>query len=218
MVSAMRFGLEIDGSRQLTPSLVHAVEAACAEAEREGFLAVSVTAVPDDTHAYADVALVSKWERALRRLERLPATTVSVASGAVGGIALDTLLATDYRIATPDTRLELAPSGGAAWPGMALYRLVQQAGLAPIRRTVLLGHPLTATKATELGLVDEITGAPAAALAAAAAAAGLRSGRELAIRRQLMRDAATVSFEEALGAHLAACDRMLRQAASGAGR
>jgi|SRR5882757_1224407 len=51
-----------------------------------------------------------------------------------------------------------------------------------------------------------------------AAAAGLRSGREPAIRRQLMYDAATTSFEEALGAHLAACDRMLRQASSEASR
>ncbi|WP_406443852.1 enoyl-CoA hydratase/isomerase family protein [Streptomyces sp. NBC_00631] len=213
----MSFGLEIDGSGHLTPSLVHAVEAACAEAERAGLLAVSVAAAPDDTRTYADVALVSKWERALRRLERLPATTVSVASGAVGGIALDTLLATDYRIVTPDTRLEISPDGAAAWPGMALYRLVQQTGIAPIRRTVLLGHPLTAAKAMALGLVDEITDAPLAALAVATAAAGLRSGRELAIRRRLMHDATTTSFEEALGAHLAACDRMLRQTSSDSG-
>ncbi|WP_416978429.1 enoyl-CoA-hydratase DpgB [Streptomyces sp. T028] len=214
----MSFGLEIDGSGHLTPSLVRAVETACAEAERGGFLAVSVTAAPDDALTYADVALVGKWERALRRLEQTPATTVSVASGVVGGTALDLLLATDYRIATPDTRLEVCPSGATTWPGMALYRLVQQAGIAPIRRTVLLGHPLTAAKAMALGLLDEIADTPAAALAAAAAAAGPRSGRELAIRRQLMRDAATTSFEEALGAHLAACDRMLRQASSGAGR
>ncbi|MFD3588187.1 enoyl-CoA-hydratase DpgB [Streptomyces sp. NPDC058683] len=214
----MSFGLEIDGSGHLTPALVRAVEAACAEAERVGFLAVSVTGVPDGPGTYADVAQVSKWERALRRLERLPATTVSVASGAVGGLALDALLATDYRIATPDTRLEVSPSEADAWPGMALYRLVQQAGIAPIRRTVLFGHPLTAAKAMELGLLDEIAAVAPAALAEAAAAAGLRSGRELAIRRQLMRDAATTSFEEALGAHLAACDRMLRQTTSGAGR
>ncbi|MEW1775038.1 enoyl-CoA-hydratase DpgB [Streptomyces sp. NPDC086777] len=217
-MSGVRFGLEIDGSGHLTPALVHAVETACAEAERSGFLAVSVTAVPEGAGTYADVARVSKWERALRRLERLPATTVAVASGAVGGTALDALLATDYRIATPGTRLEVSPSGADAWPGMALHRLVQQVGIAPIRRTVLFGHPLTAAKALELGLLDEITAAAPAALAEAAAAAGLRSGRELAIRRQLMRDAATTSFEEALGAHLAACDRMLRQTTSGAGR
>lgn len=218
MVSGMSFGLEIDGSGHPTPSLVRTVEAACAEAERGGFLAVSVTAVPDGAPAHADVALVSKWERALRRLERLPATTVSVASGPVGGIALDALLATDYRIATPGTRLEVAPGGTPLWPGMALYRLVQQAGAAPVRRTILFGQPLTAATALALGLLDEITDDPLAALATAAASAADRSGRELAIRRRLMHDAATISFEEALGAHLAACDRTLRQNSSGAAR
>jgi isomerase DpgB len=33
----------------------------------------------------------------------------------------------------------------------------------------------------------------------------------MAIRRRLMLDAATAAFEDALGRHLAACDRALRQ-------
>jgi isomerase DpgB len=218
MVTGVSFDLEIDGAEHVTTASVRAVEAACAAAERSGFLAMSVTGVPDGTRSGVDVALVSKWERALRRLERLAATTVAVATGSVGGIALDALLATDYRIATPGTRLEVSMSGATTWPGMALYRLVQQAGVAPIRRTVLFGHPLTATRAVALNLVHEIVDAPPAALAAVASMAELRSGRELAIRRQLMHDAATTSFEDALGAHLAACDRMLRQQASGVGR
>ena len=57
------------------------------------------------------VALVSKWERALRRLERLPAATIAVADGDCGGPALDALLATDYRIASPAVRL-IVPVGG----------------------------------------------------------------------------------------------------------
>ncbi|KOG89867.1 enoyl-CoA hydratase, partial [Streptomyces varsoviensis] len=36
------------------------------------------------------------------------------------------------------------------------------------------------------------------------------SGKDLAIRRQLLLDARTTSFEDALGPHLAACDRLLR--------
>ncbi|WP_432098933.1 enoyl-CoA-hydratase DpgB [Streptomyces sp. WAC 04229] len=218
MVTGERFHLEIDGSAHLTAASVRAVEEACAVADRDGFLAVAVTGVPDGMRTEADVALVSKWERALRRLERLPATTIAVASGAVGGPALDALLATDHRIATPDTRLEVSLSGAATWPGMALHRLVQQAGIAAVRRAVLFGQPLTASRALALDLVHDLVDAPLPALTEAVAAARLRSGRELAIRRQLMHDAATTSFEDALGAHLAACDRTLRQAAAGAGR
>jgi isomerase DpgB len=41
-------------------------------------------------------------------------------------------------------------------------------------------------------------------------------GAELAIRRQLMLEAMTTTFEDALGTHLAACDRALRSVATGA--
>ena len=40
----------------------------------------------------------------------------------------------------------------------------------------------------------------------------LGTGRELAIRRRLLLDATTTSYEDALGAHLAACDRAVRSA------
>ena len=162
-----------------------------------------------------NVALVSKWERGLRRLERLPAATIAVADGDCGGAALDALLATDYRIAAASARLLVPIAGGATWPGMALYRLASQAGAAAIRRAVLFGAPIGAAAALALHLVDEVADDLAAALAATAELAASRSsGPELAIRRQLMLDAATTSFEDALGAHLAACDRVLRRAAA----
>jgi len=49
--------------------------------------------------------------------------------------------ATDYRIAIPDVRLCLPGDGEATWPGMAVFRLVQQAGVARARRTILFGQP-----------------------------------------------------------------------------
>ncbi len=99
---------------------------------------------------------------------------------------------------------------------MALYRLARHgAGAAPIRRALLVGDPVTAADALALHLVDEVTGDPAAALARAAERAAAFYP-DLAIRRQLMFDAATTGFEEALGAHLAACDRELRRTTLGA--
>jgi isomerase DpgB len=213
--------LRIDGSRPLTVEAVAAVTTACDRAEDNAGrarLIVQVSGAP--RHPVADeltVSLVSKWERALRRLERLPVTTVAVADGDCGGLALDALLATDYRIVTGSVRLVVPVGDDATWPGMALYRLAQYgAGAAAIRRAVLFGTPLEAADLLALHLVDEVTGDIDSALATAAERAGAVSGTELAIRRQLMADAATTSFEEALGVHLAACDRMLRRATTGA--
>jgi isomerase DpgB len=60
---------------------------------------------------------------------------------------------------------------------------------------------------------DDVTICAGKAMQLMAAAA---EGAELAIRRQLVLEAANTAYEEALGVHLAACDRALRRAAAGA--
>ncbi|MEO3845525.1 MULTISPECIES: enoyl-CoA-hydratase DpgB [unclassified Streptomyces] len=206
--------LRIDGAEPLTAGAVKELAAVCDEAEDgegTGVVTVYVTGTPGPGWTRGvDVQLVSKWERALRRLERLPAATVAVARGDCGGTALDAFLAADIRVATPGTRLLVARDGEATWPGMAGYRLVQLAGAAGVRRAVLFGLPIDATEAQALGLVDDLAADPASGVAAAAGMASGLSGKEVAIRRQLLFDATTTSFEDALGRHLAACDRSLR--------
>jgi isomerase DpgB len=216
-----RTQLTIDGRRPLTPEAAAAVTAVCAAAEDRGGrnqVVIQLSGAPEGkVPQELTVALVSKWERALRRLERLPAIMIGMADGECGGLALDVLLATDYRIVTGKVRLIVPVSAGVTWPGMALYRLAQYgASAAPIRRAALFGTPVEAADALALHLVDEVTDDPATALAAACERAAAISGTELAIRRQLMSDASTTTFEEALGVHLAACDRMLRLPAVGA--
>ncbi|MFJ4671503.1 enoyl-CoA-hydratase DpgB [Kitasatospora purpeofusca] len=210
--------LRIDGRRPISAESVSAVNGVCDAAEDDPARARVVVEVsgrpegrlPEDL----TVATVSKWERAVRRLERLPAPTVAVVDGDCGGIALDALLATDYRIATAAARLVLLVDGGATWPGMAVYRLAQRgAGASAIRRAVLFGTPVELAEALALQLLDEVAADRARARALAAARAGAVSGSELAVRRQLLDDAAATGFDEALGVHLAACDRALRRAA-----
>lgn len=212
--------LQIDGGWPLSAEAVAAVGAVCDRAEDRGHarVVVQVSGVPQAPPAGdLTVSLVSKWERALRRLERLPVTTIAVADGDVGGLALDVLLATDYRIATGSLRLIVPVADGATWPGMALYRLASRgANAAAVRRAVLFGTPVEAADAQALQLIDELTDDIPKALALAAERAGAVSGAELAIRRQLMSDASITSFEEALGVHLAACDRILRRTPAGA--
>jgi isomerase DpgB len=211
--------IRIDGRRPLSAESVAALAVLCDSAEDRGerdVVIVHVTGAPERTQADdLTVALLSRWERGLRRLERLPAVTIAIADGDCGGWALDALLATDYRIAAASVRLLVPVNAGATWPGMALYRLAHQASAAAIRRAVLFGVPIEVGEALALHLVDELTDDLASAVTAAARLAGAFSGAELAIRRQLMLDAPTVGFDEALGVHLAACDRALRRASAG---
>jgi isomerase DpgB len=210
--------LRVDGSCALSAELVAELGAVCDAAEdgdAHGFVIVRVSGVPKPRRASdLSVALVSKWERGLWRLERLPAVTIAVADEDCGGIALDALLATDYRIMPASAKLVVPVVAGAAWPGMALYRLARQAaGAACVRRAGLFGTPIEAGAAKTIGVIDEVADSATMAIEKALEMAAAVEGTELAIRRQLMLEALNTTFEDALGVHLAACDRSLRRLA-----
>jgi isomerase DpgB len=201
--------------------MVAELGAVCDRAQDGGtsnFVIICVSGVPEsELLSGLSVALVSKWERELRRLERLPAVTIAVADDDCGGSALDALLASDYRIMPPWAKLVVPFVGGASWPGMALYRLARQAaGASQVRRAALFGTPIEAATAQAMGVIDEVADSLTISLEKAMEAAAAARGPELAIRRQLVLEAPTTTFEDALGVHLAACDRALRRAATGA--
>ncbi|XVV09961.1 enoyl-CoA-hydratase DpgB [Actinoplanes sp. CA-131856] len=208
--------LRVDGSEPMLPATVDAVLRICDRAEDgfgSGLLTAYVSGVPGPGWAKdLTVGLLTKWERAVRRLERLNLLTTSVVAGDCGGTALDVLLATDVRIAVVGARLVVSGGGDATWPGMALHRLARQT--SGLRRAALLGTPIEAAAAVTAGLIDVVADQPDDILAELAAAAAPAAGQELAIRRQLLSDATEHSFEEALGSHLAACDRALRRSAA----
>jgi isomerase DpgB len=164
----------------------------------------------------AGIQEVNRWERAVRRLERLPAVVVAVARGTCSGPALGLLLASDYRIAETGMRMVFPVNDGQFWPGMGVHRLVNQLGVARARQLVLWGHELSDTRAVEIGLVDEVTDRVKDATGAAVLLLGRLAGPELAVRRQLLLEASAAEHDEALGAHLAACDRELRRLRTGA--
>lgn len=211
--------LRIDGGALVAASVAE-LAALCdrvEDGEAGRFVVLRVSGVPGPGW-FRDlpVAQVSKWERGLRRLERLPILIIAVAEGDCGGAALDALLAADYRIMPAGARLVMPIVAGAIWPGMALYRIARQAAGATLaRRAALFGTPIGAAEAQAMGIIDEV-GDVELALEKAMETAGAVPGAELAIRRQLVLEAPTTSFEDALGVHLAACDRALRRAAAGA--
>ena len=207
--------LHMDGSRELSADLARALAGLCDAVEAGGsesaVLCLTGTPTEKAVGAAADVIAVSKWEQAVRRFERLPVPTVAMAGGECGGAALDLLLVADMRIASPDLRLLPSVYEQATWPGTSSFRLVQQLGLAKARGAVLFGAPITAQEALALGLVDRVSPEPERTLEEALRLLSRFSGPELAIRRQLAFDAQSMSFEDALGRHLAACDRALRR-------
>lgn len=161
---------------------------------------------------------VNIWERALRRWERLDAVTVAVAEGACGGPALEVLSASDLRLADHGLQLTLpgTPETGF-WPGMVLHRLVHRIGASATRRLSLLTDttgPLTADQAYALGLVDDVCRSEQIEERLEEVNHRIPARMEPALLRQLVADAAHTSYEEALGVHLAACDRVLRTTAS----
>ncbi|HEY7592180.1 MAG TPA: enoyl-CoA-hydratase DpgB [Actinophytocola sp.] len=206
--------LDIDAGRPLA-ELTVSIDGVCRRAEDGAtVLVLCLENMPPGARVWpgrVSIQEVNRWERALRRLERLSSVTIAVAHGTCGGPALDLWLAADYRIGSADLRMMLPVNDGHFWPGMALHRLVNEIGVARARRLVLWGHEITAERAEALGLVDEIAGELEEAVRAAALLLGQEAGADYALRRQLLLEAPAASYEEALGAHLAACDRDLRR-------
>jgi isomerase DpgB len=165
-----------------------------------------------DSPQKIEIQEISHWEHAVRRIERIRATTIAIVSGNTSGPALDLLLATDYRIASTDFQLQIQMNAELAWPGMTLHRLVNQLGIARTRQLVMKANNMSAKQALDAALIDEICESSVeAALAEAISKFNKTSGTEHAIRRQLMLEAQFQTFEQGLGAHLAACDRELRR-------
>ncbi|MEV7652912.1 enoyl-CoA-hydratase DpgB [Streptomyces anulatus] len=154
---------------------------------------------------------VTRWERAVRRLGRCPAAVIAELPGTCAGPALDLTLAADYRVCAPATRLLLPINDGHFWPGMAVHALVRQVGYARARQIVMWGEDLSAEQATAIGLFDRISADTEDAVRQATVLFGRISDAELAVRRQLLSEAVSSEFDEAIGAHLAACDRELRR-------
>lgn len=215
--------LQVGGAAALSASLIEQINQVCAAVEnskKDVTLLVEITGADGPTGdlwpADLGVHTVNRWEQALRRLERLPAVTMAVVSGPCAGPALDVLLTTDYRVATPDVRLRVPLVARSTWPGMALFRLANQIGIGHSRQLALLGMEIPAARAMAWGLLDDVVeGAASRARDMLNSFAGI-SGTELSIRRQLLIEASSTSFEDAVGPHLAACDRALRLADTGA--
>lgn len=219
---SQRITLEIDGQCVLSERLVTDVNHVCDRAEEAGEASILLLYVrgrgvldvdniwPGSLHK-SDIHLVNHWEQALRRIERLGIMTITAVDQTCAGVALEVLLATDYRLARSDFSVHFRRPSGGIWPSMSLYRLANQLGIARSRQIALLGSDLTAKRAFDLGLIDEVADDLKSPIDCFISSLdhGLRA--DLALRRRLLLDATGLTFENALGVHLAACDRTVRK-------
>lgn len=212
--SVKRTLTELDVSRPLT-ELTAALNSLCDEAESDRHRTTLVlrvcAAAPTAWPGEVSVSAVNRWERAVRRLEKLDAITVVIAEGRSAGPAVDVLLAVDVCVGVSGLTLDLPVNDSHFWPGMALYRLVRRLGAHRTRQLLLWDAGVSLTRALELGLIDRGAETAEEAEAVARTVTGHFADRETALRRQLIAEAETTEYDEALGVHLAACDRELRR-------
>lgn len=211
----MRIELKIGGN-SISKQMVADINQACSQAEDLGpraFIVVSLTRDTRDTPELdrVELHLLSQWERALTRLENAPGLTLAYVEDNCFGTMLELLLTTDYRLAKPSVRIGLAQPGQAIRPGMAIHRLTSQLGIAQARPLVLPGRHIDANTARDIGLIDEISDDPYAAGASFIKSLDPAAVQDWSIRRRLLLEAIFTPHQEALGTHLAACDRYARR-------
>lgn len=211
--------VEVDGSGvacgELTAQLSNAVD----QAEDLGLCAIMLIhlagyvnpTVVDSWPGQIDVQSVHKWERVLRRIERSNFVTILFAEHACSSVALELLLITDRRLAARDFFVLPPTFSGNVWPGMALYRLARQIGESGARELVLKAGGISAQRGVELRIIDEIIDIGTNRTDHTPVLLRYAPPDDFAIARRLIQDSLSTSFDEALGAHLAACDRTLRR-------
>jgi isomerase DpgB len=215
--------VEIDGSSPLSKDLITGLDKALDEAEDMGSGTVILFHIVGRTNSPVSMEwpgntstqVVNKWERLLRRIERGGVPTIALAEYVCSAVALELLLVADLRLCSGCAAVRHALPGGTIWPSMALYRLSRQIGEARARKLYLHATDVTAEHAMESNIVDGIVDDLAGGLEYIAHLIAHSPLEDFAVRRRLMQDSVSTSFDEALGAHLAACDRALRRASTG---
>jgi isomerase DpgB len=213
---------QIDGASGLSKELVARLEHALNEAEEIGpgtLMLIHLVGNEASADSFlwpgnTSTPIVNKWERILRRMERIGVITAMFAERFCGALAWELFPVSDIRLSGIDFVVRQAVPGGSIWPGMALYRLSRQIGEARARKLYLEGSQISAARALELDIIDQLVVDLAKGLDYIAHLLAYSPLDDFAVRRRLMQDSISTSFDDALGTHLAACDRALRTAAA----
>jgi isomerase DpgB len=211
--------IEISGAALLSSELIAHLGRAIDQAEDLGSAAVTFIRVVGRENGAAlpfwpgqiDIQSVSRWERVLRRIERSDSTSIVLAEHCCSALALELLLVADRRLANSNFSVQWTGSGREIWPGMALYRLARQIGESRARKLSLEATDISAGRCLDLNIIDDIVDDLVSGSDLVPQLLGYAPADGFAVRRRLMQESLSASFDDALGVHLAACDRALRR-------
>lgn len=137
----------------------------------------------------------------IRALTGMPKPVIAAVNGACAGAGLGLALACDLRVAAAGARFATAFTGIGLTADAGLSRSLQRAiGSSRAAGLLLLGTPVGAQEALEMGLVHRVVPPEELAGAAAELAEGLAAGptRAYAAVKEALRFAATASEDEVL--------------------
>ncbi|MBT1672832.1 hypothetical protein KK106_08260 [Curtobacterium flaccumfaciens pv. flaccumfaciens] len=159
----------------------------------------------------ADVRLVTRWEKLLAKIRSSTVMHLHVVEGQVTGPALDLFMAADVRIASPSAEIFLPMNDGNVWPGIGIHHLAREVGGHAASRAVLWQASLSLSSGDLSSLVDFVSESPWEMAAQVSANLSVLDAAELQLRRNLLADAQQMTFSQAVGVHLASCERELRR-------
>jgi isomerase DpgB len=214
--NAARNLVSLSAASPVSATLVSALTDACNAVEDSEEEAALVVYLRGNSAGSADISwagdnasvqLATSWERTLRRLEQLPCPIMAAADGICGAAALEILLCCDYRVATPNTCIR-RDAASLAWPGMLVYRMAKELGAARARSLLLRSEDISASDARAVGLLDAITADLGQQLTVHVSQ--MRNPSVIPTFRRLLSESFSMTYEDALGIHLAACERFIR--------
>lgn len=201
----------------LSADAIAALNEICDQVEDAGYSSVlliqpdSDNAGIPDSEDNIDIHRIRSWEKLIRRIETLDALSIFAANSGINSVSMAGLLVSDYRIVSDHVNFSLADENQNIMPGMLLHRLAHQLGIAHSRQMILLGNPMGAETAKALGLIDEVSVNIPERITHLIESLEPNCLPELSMRRRLLYEASSTHYEDALGVHLAACDRLLRR-------
>ncbi|KZN48734.1 hypothetical protein [Pseudoalteromonas luteoviolacea] len=157
----------------------------------------------------ASTDMTSRWEKVVRRVERCQALTLFIAEGRVGGVMMNLLLACDYKVAQPDLVFDIF-NGPTPIYDMTIYRLAHALKNKDANNLVLFANAVGSQQALEQGLLDAVVTDPLSHVRAFMSGLNPSALSDIHIRRRLLKDPRSESYEDSLGVFLAASDRAFR--------
>ncbi len=158
-----------------------------------------------------DIYGFQKWEKICALLNRIDKLTISAIQGECLGGGFDILLASDIRIAEQKAHFQLEEVKLGFLPGMTTFWLAKFIGLGRAKKLILSGKPLSAERAFEYGLIDEICDIQEIDQTIAKWIKDSEPFRPVSLQlaRRLLNESFSESYDNFIGHYLAAQDKAL---------